>query len=206
MLSRSFLVAIVSWSRRCDTKAILEYLEENDVKFDAFYIVRHRNFKYRFRHNYTQILLDFQLPNSSDCIITLPLTLPLEEATERKGPELFYESSQSGTKRFTTIGLPDFCEDLKPDPLCILLPHCSTSNKPISFTELSKYLKSLIKDLKVSNIITDNRIHLPSESENIGIIPLKPKNLLTGTRYLVYTGCLDDKIRPSRHSSYLKLK
>lgn len=206
ILSRNFLVAIVSWSKRCDTRAIIEFLDENNIKFDAFYIVRHRKFKYRFRHNYSQIFQDFQQLTNPDCIILLPLTIPTEEMQERKGPDLFYESSQSGPKRFTTIGMPDTFESPKSDPLCILLPHCNASTYPISLIEISKYLKSIIKDKIISSIMPDGRIHLPSENEAMGTIPKKPTNILTGIKYLVYAGCLNDSKRLISRRSLIKLK
>lgn len=206
ILSRHFLVVVVSWSKRCDTRAIIEFFEENNIKFDAFYIVRHRKFKYRFRHNYSQIFQDFPQVSDSNCIILLPLSIPSEEMQERKGPDLFYESSQSGPKRFTTIGLPDTFLTPSSDPLCILFPHCTTSSNPTPLSEISKFLKTLTKDKEIPSIIPDGRIHLPSEDEEMSTIPQKPTNTLTGVKYLVYAGCPSDPKRLITRRSLVRLK
>jgi len=208
LLNTEFYIVIVSWYSRKLTKQLIGLLEEQDIEFDALYIVRHRNLKYRFRHNYCQILEDFQVKDSfNETILITSLVINREEMIERRGADLFYESTLSGCNRYTTIGLPPDCTELKVNPLCVLVPHCKTSEDKISLLELSKYILGIKNKClgQLENADFDGVVSLPCEHQDLPLIPQRPKSD-SGLRFLVYTFCRSRKLRPpiSRKSSKFK--
>jgi hypothetical protein len=110
---------------------------------------------------------------------------------------LFYESTLSGCNRYTPIGFPPICHELQFSPLCIVVPHCSSSEEKISFLELARFIIAL-KAKCIGQLVEadhDGKIALPCEHEEIPVIPIKPK-LGEGIRFLVYTFCKSKKLRP----------
>jgi hypothetical protein len=198
MLFNEFFVVIVSWFGREDTRSLVRRMEEMGVDFDAVYIVRHRKLKYRFRHNYQQIVQDFGVKDSAnDVLLLTSLVISRDEMIERRGADLFYESSLSGCNRFTSIGFPTVCDDLQFFPLCVVVPHCCSSEEKISFLELAKFIIA-VKAKCIGQLVDadyDGEITLPCEHEDIPVIPRKPK-AGQGIKYLVYTFCKSKKNRP----------
>ena len=208
LLNTEFNVVIISWYSRKLTKQLISLLEEQDIEFDAFYIVRHRNLKYRFRHNYSQILEDFQVKDSfNETLLITSLVINREEMIERRGADLFYESTLSGCNRYTSFGLPPNCSELEVKPLCILVPHCKTSDDKISLLELSRFVLGLKNKCfgQLENADFDGIVSLPCEHQDLPLIPKRP-NTDSGLRFIVYTFCRSRKLRPpiSRKSSKFK--
>lgn len=208
LLSSEFYVAIISWYPRAVTKQLINLLEEQCIEFDALYIVRHRRLKYRFRHNYSQILEDFQITDSfNNTLLITSLVINREEMIERRGADLFYEKSLSGCNRFTSIGLPPNCSDLQVWPLCVLVPHCRSSDDRISLLELSKFVVGVKNKClgQLEHADFDGKVSLPCEHQDIPLIPERP-NVCSGIRFLTYTFCRTRKLRPpiNRKSSKFK--
>ena len=198
MLFGEFFVVVVSWCSRENTRALIRMMDELEMDFDALYIVRHRKLKYRFRHNYQQILEDFRVEDSAnDVLLVTSLVISRDEMIERRGADLFYESSLSGCNRYTSIGFPTLCQDLQFSPLCIVVPHCCSSEEKISFLDLARFITALkVKCLgQLADADHDGKIALPCEHEEIPVIPNKPQ-FGQGARFLVYTFCKSKKIRP----------
>ncbi|OMJ96058.1 hypothetical protein SteCoe_440 [Stentor coeruleus] len=180
LLSDDFYIIIVSWFSREITKLLLKTFADNTIITDAIYLVRHRKQKYRFRHNYTQIYEDFKVQNvSSSVVVITPVVLTREELAERKGLDIFYESSLSGCNKYCTIGLPIACSYDKEVPFCVLVPHCRLNDEHISFLELVKMVLR-IKKLSCGDFTKaqcDGEVKLPCEHQEIPLIPLHPKEI-----------------------------
>jgi hypothetical protein len=207
LLSSDFFVVVVSWSNREATRSLIRVFDEQDVEFDALYIVRHRRLKHRFRHNYAQIFSDFSVEDMRSALLVTSLTLSREEIIERQGGELFYEDCLSGSNRITTVGFPPFCKDFQGFPLCVLVPHCSVSEERINFMEFARFL-SAVKAKCEGNLTQadfDGEVALPCEHDDLPLIPGKPMTG-SGIRYLIYTFCKSRKKRPPimRKSSKFK--
>ena len=208
MLFSQFFVVIVSWFSRENTRMLVRKLDELGVDFDGLYIVRHRRLKCRFRHNYQQILEDFRVKDSAnDVLLVTSLVIDRDEMIERRGADLFYEPTLSGCNRYTSIGFPALCDDLQFSPLCVVVPHCCSSEEKISFLELAKYIIA-VKAKCIGQLLHadyDGQIALPCEHEEIPIIPRKPK-LGQGIKFLVYTFCKSKKKRPPMMRKAAKFK
>lgn len=208
LLNSEFYIVIISWYSRYITKQLISLLEDQDIEFDAFYIVRHRKLKYRFRHNYSQILEDFQILDSfNKTMLITSLVINREEMIERQGADLFYEKSLSGCNRFTSFGLPPNCSELQVWPLCVLVPHCRSSDDKISLIELSKFVVGVKNKClgQLEQAVFDGKVSLPCEHQDIPLIPERPSTC-SGIRFLTYTYCRTRKLRPpiSRKSSKFK--
>jgi hypothetical protein len=190
LLQTEFYVVIISWYSRELTKILLKLLNETHIDFDAFYIVRHRNLKHRFRHNYNQIYEDFCVQNAhANAIVMAAVTLTREEITQRQGLEMFYEKSLSGCNKYTTIGFPVTCPECPKTPLCILIPHYKLSDNHISFFELTKFVFELKNkcDSKLEFTECTGEISLPCEHQDIPLLVLHPIYFnTTGTRYIFF--------------------
>lgn len=190
LLSNEFYIVIVSWFSREVTKLLLKTLDDDMIFSDAIYLVRHRKLKYRFRHNYTQIYEDFKIqkvPNSVVVISSLVLTR--EEIAERRGLEMFYESSLSGCNKYCTIGFPVACSCDIGVPFCVLVPHYRLGDEHISFLELGKMVLR-VKKLSCGDFALADcygEVKLPCEHQEIPLIPLHPKEIGgCPTRYIVF--------------------
>ena len=179
---------------------MLNLLDDTTLEVDAVYIVRHRRFKYRFRHNYSQIYDDFGITNISSQVLLLAcIGIQRDEILNRKGNEIFFEKSSSGSNKYCTIGLPTTCSQCSEAPLTILIPHYRLSEEKISFFDLSKFIYKIKRNC-LSNFYTcecDVAISLPCEHKEIPVIPLFPiTNDTRVNRYILYLQCTKKRNRP----------
>jgi hypothetical protein len=190
LLSNEFYIVIVSWFSREITKLLLKTFEDDTIFSDAVYLVRHRKLKYRFRHDYTQIYEDFKVKNMPNSVVVISsVVLTREELAERKGLEIFYESSLSGCNKYCTIGFPVACSYDVGVPFCVLVPHYRLGDEHISFLELARMVLRVKKmscgDFALADC--DGEVKLPCEHQEMPLIPLHPKDIIgCPTRYTVF--------------------
>jgi hypothetical protein len=185
-LSRHFFIVIISWSSRRETEIIRRKLEELEVTFDAFYIVRHRLNKYRFRHNYEQIIRDFKCDMLKEVVVVSPVNLEIVEVQQRPALDLFYEKTMSGVNRLTPVGVPDLCLTENFDPLCVFVPHFLASEEKIDFLKLVRFLKKN-PETRVEDFDGFGRVNLPCEHCCVQFIPEKIGDLESGARFVVFS-------------------
>lgn len=209
-LTAEFYIVIVSWYSRELSRQVIGLCEDGVLIADAVYLVRHRRLKHRFRHDYSLIYKDFEIGNvSQQAAIVTALLCSRESIKERKGCDLFYEKTASGSNKYCVMGLPCACENCGDLPLSVLIPHYRLSDEKIAFFEFAKFMYQVKLNCcgDFSNVEYDGFVNLPCEHQDIPVIPLHP-NVLIGKpgKYLLFMLCRKRHSKPplTRKSSRIK--
>ena len=211
-LSSEFYVVLVSWSSREHTKQLIGLIDEGVLHADAVYIVRHRRRKHRFRHNYSQIYRDFAVVEVARQVLVISAVLCSRESIdERKGADIFYEATASGSNRYCVVGMPVTCQQCPKAPFTVLVPHCRLSEDKISFFELAKFVHQIKNKCQGNFENADGEgVCLPCEHQEIPVIPLHPKvfegDLRNFGKYALFMLCRARRKKPPITRKYSRIK
>ena len=132
-----------------------------------------------------------------------------ESIEERKGVDVFYQVSASGSNKYCVMGMPVTCPQCPMAPFSVLVPHYRLSEDRISFFELAKFVHQIkIKCLgNFENAEGEGAVCLPCEHQELPVIPLHPRVLdgISG-KYSLFMLCRTRRKKPpiTRKSSRIK--